>query len=485
MSTTIGNLAVMLSANASKFTAGMSRASSSTRKFRTAANQNIASVGGAMSALGNAAKRLGPLIVGALGTRAMFQQLDRLDQMGKTASLLGTTAEELSRLQFAGEQTGVGISTMNMALQRMTRRVAEAAAGTGEAKNAIAELGLDAVALNAMGPAKAFAVLADAIKKVKNPSDRVRLAMKLFDSEGVKLVNTMKLGSDGLAEMAKKSDALGNTVSGKAARSAAAFNDTINEMKVALGGVAAELATAIIPLLKALAKAVTFAIKGINSLVDGIKGLFAGELPGGWKVVDNVERLGESAKNASTWVSDLKTKIVEFAKSLPATEEKAKTLSDRIMEMFSGQTVTGFEPVTNAIVSQFDKIKASIEDAKSRAASIFDATRTPAERFAAKLKEIKELASTGFLDADTARRAIEQLNQQKAGQAAAVPDPQLAANRVNFAAMGAEAAAGRGQDKLEKNTAEEVKESKKQNASLAELLRIGRNSQGAQITVAF
>jgi hypothetical protein len=69
--------------------------------------------------------------------------------------------------------------------------VAEAAAGTGEAVKALKELGLEAQRLNTLRPDEQFREIAEAMGDIPNRADQVRLAMKLWDSEGVALLNTM------------------------------------------------------------------------------------------------------------------------------------------------------------------------------------------------------------------------------------------------------------------------------------------------------
>jgi hypothetical protein len=93
-----------------------------------------------------------------------------------------------------------------MALQRFTRRAAEAAQGTGEAKDALAQMG---IALrdqsgNLRRSEDLLADVADAFARLEDPAERVRLAFKLFDSEGVALVNLLRGGSDALDEMRER-----------------------------------------------------------------------------------------------------------------------------------------------------------------------------------------------------------------------------------------------------------------------------------------
>lgn len=541
MATSIGNLAVILSANAGQFTSGMKRAGASTQQFSVQANRSLSSVGAGMASLGRMALRLGPLLGVGLGVGTLVSEMNRLDEVGKTSERLGVAADELTRLQFAGEQTGVQISTMNMALQRMTRRVAEAAAGTGEAKDAIKELGLDAVALNAMGPAEAFKAIADRMKLVENSSDRVRLAMKLFDSEGVRLVNTLNLGSQGLAEMGKRSDEVGNTAFPDAIRKATELIDTINELRKSIGGAAGELVKALAPALKQTISALTDGIKSLRNLngetvknvvqVTAMAAGFAAAVAAAGKFVTlgvtiistikNITKaasvmqvvinpgsilkiaaglaaavavgvavekafdgMAESAKNAAAQVQTLGTESDKVATQAERDAASLAKLSGSMIDAFAGEGKNRPEVVAREYVSAFGEIEKAIKSLQDRASSIFDATRTDAERTAAKLKEISELTSQGFLDPETARRAIAQLNDAQQPRNFNMPSPaDMSSQRVDFAALGAENAAGRKEDKIEKNTAEEVKQSKKQTAALAELLKIGRNSQGAAITI--
>ena len=50
--------------------------------------------------------------------------------------------EALQEFRYAASFAGVEQQTLDMALQRFTRRAAEAAQGTGEAKDAFAQMGI-------------------------------------------------------------------------------------------------------------------------------------------------------------------------------------------------------------------------------------------------------------------------------------------------------------------------------------------------------
>ena len=151
------------------------------------------------------------LPVGAL-VALTKNSIDSADEIQKLNQRLGASTEALSQYKYVADLTGVSFKTLTTGWQRMTRRVAEAAQGTGEARQALAELGLDVQKLNQLKPEDQFEVLADAIMGVKNPADQVRLAMKLFDTEGVALLQTMQGGSEAMRGLRDEADTLGLTL---------------------------------------------------------------------------------------------------------------------------------------------------------------------------------------------------------------------------------------------------------------------------------
>lgn len=197
-------------------------------------------------------------LVGAAGFAAIItSSLKATDTLSKTAAKIGTTTEALAALRYAADLTGVATQTMDMALQRFTRRTAEAAAGTGEAKGAIKELGINAQELNRMPLDKRMIVLADAFEKVESESDRLRLAFKLFDSEGAALVNTLSQGSDGLKEMLGEAKVLGLTMSGSAAKGVEDANDSLTKLQSLFKGVTDQTVAAFAPAIKFITKRFT------------------------------------------------------------------------------------------------------------------------------------------------------------------------------------------------------------------------------------
>ncbi|HEX6102158.1 MAG TPA: hypothetical protein VF031_03835 [Alphaproteobacteria bacterium] len=153
-------------------------------------------------------RTLGVALAGVTTVGGLAALVDRsisaADAIGKTADKIGVGVEALQELRFAAKASGVEQQTLDMALQRFTRRAAEAAQGTGEAKDALAQMG---IALrdqsgNLRRSEDCSVASPRRSPRMEDPAERVRLAFKLFDSVGVALVNLLRGGSDALEECA-------------------------------------------------------------------------------------------------------------------------------------------------------------------------------------------------------------------------------------------------------------------------------------------
>ena len=125
--------------------------------------------------------------LGALGAMAKKSR-NAADAIGKTADRLGLTTTALQTYHFAAEQSGMSTQQLEMSMQRFTRRAAEAANGTGAAKDTFKQLGIELRDSNGnlRSTEEMLAEVSDALAAIPDQGERVRVAFKLFDSEGVK-----------------------------------------------------------------------------------------------------------------------------------------------------------------------------------------------------------------------------------------------------------------------------------------------------------
>lgn len=240
----LAKLVVRLEAENSRLHRGLESAERRLSRYRKRARAELNKLGKRFVQFSTAA--------GAALTAIYARNAQGIDRLAKQSDKLGTTTEGLQSIRLAGELTGVAVNTTDMALQRMTRRVSEAAQETGEAQGALKELGLDAKALAELQPDEQFMAIAGAMENVTNQGDRVRLSMRLFDSEGVALVNTLALGESGLRDVRQRVDELDFALSRVDAAKVEQANDEWTLASKVIGGLAQQITVQMAPVVGGL-----------------------------------------------------------------------------------------------------------------------------------------------------------------------------------------------------------------------------------------
>lgn len=290
---TIDELVVKLSVDASFFDRNIDQAERRISSFEKNSLRALKGIGNAFVSAGKFAGGLA-VAAGVAGAAIVAFTAKSIDSLGKVGDKLGLGTEALTSFRLAGELTGVATNTLDQALQRMARRTAEAAIGTGEAKGALIELGLNAAELSKLGTEETFKRIADAMSKVEDKSTQLRLAFKLFDSEGVALTNTLAGGSKFLDDIAKKADLFGLSLSRVEVARVESMNDSFTMLGSLLTGIARQFTVAIAPVVTYIVNtfvdwvtkaggvknvvkdiAITF-LEGIQKAIEGVQSFITG-----------------------------------------------------------------------------------------------------------------------------------------------------------------------------------------------------------------
>ena len=194
----------------------------------------------------------------------------KIDKLVKTSQKLGIGVEFLQKFRFASKQVGIETNTADMALQRFSRRVAEARKGTGEAKDTLTQLGI--ALFDSSGKARdiedVMFDVADAMANTKDASEQVRQAFKFFDSEGVALVALMKNGSDTMKDFFTDAQNLGAVLSTEAAQGVGVFADQFTRLKTGISGVVDQFTAGLAPTLSQITTAFTEFVIQLNKDIE-------------------------------------------------------------------------------------------------------------------------------------------------------------------------------------------------------------------------
>lgn len=272
------------------------------------------------------------------------------DAIGKFATRIGVSTEALSAYQHAADLSGVSNEQLNLSWQRMTRRVSEAAAGTGEAQGALKELNISAKELAQLSPDKQFEAVAGALSAVGSQSDKVRLAFKLFDAEGVGVLQMLEGGAEGLAAMTDEAKELGLVISEVAAKDAANFNDTMTRLMGITGSVFRDVAEKAMGPLTTIMKSLIGFVKenrsGFESLAtkigDMVQGVATWVTLNEKMITQNLASVLNGIGDAMDWINrrvqefSLPERATEASKTLADLAAQGKVSREELQKVFSG-----------------------------------------------------------------------------------------------------------------------------------------------------
>ncbi len=328
-----------------------------------AAGASFSEATGRVAAYGAAAG-----IAAAAGIGAMVaKQLSAIDSTAKISDKLGIATESLTAMRVQAELSGVATNTLDMGLQRMVRRVGEAAQGTGEAKDALKELNINAVELAKLSPDKQFAAIGDAMGNVGSQADRVRLAFKLFDSGGVALLNTLKGGSAAALEAAAFTEQWGLAINRVDSAKIEQANDAMAKVGQASEGLWKQLTVRVAPALTGIANELLGVSGEMGSAEEQADKLFEGMVTGIGFAADAARGLQVVWKGVTVIVAQ---GLSGMLSAIAAVDRSVTALLNKTPEFLGGGTFTEsafLQNVAAAVKGTADGLTKELSDLATKA----------------------------------------------------------------------------------------------------------------------
>lgn len=345
----------------------------------------------------------------ALGAGAVFSKISKdIDNLGKTSAKLGIAAKDLEALRYAASFAGVETRTLDMAMQRFTRRLAEARKGTGEAKSALQEMGI--ALTNADGSARSQVEVlndvADSFSAIVDPSDKVRLAFKLFDAEGVSMVNMLEQGSTALSNITQQFNDFGLSLNDEQIKQVEKTNDRLEAMYTIFGKIGDNLYYYLIrPLQNFSTYVVGQFLRGIAKIVGGVESLgnslvgfandlaeifglaevsgnfdFSGTVKSLNTMADAVQGVGQtvlevSGANGKGGLSGLNTTVKQNAEAWVEATEPLKEYAEASMDLYDSiqqGAMKGIKSLEDGLVGLIKGTESVSDSFRNMASSIID-----------------------------------------------------------------------------------------------------------------
>ena len=222
------------------------------------AGKAIREAEGQLGKLSAAAKTAGAALAAAISVGAISAwvktSIDAADANRKFAQSAGLAVEEYTALQYAAKLAGVETGSLNSAMARLNRTVAEAAVGGNTQAAAFARLGISVK--DSAGALKTgdqiLSEIAERFQELPDGVQKSAIAMELFGRSGTQLIPLLNGGAEGLAELRKEAEALGVVMNDTQAAQAEVFNDNLTRIGLASTGAANIVSRELLPSLVGL-----------------------------------------------------------------------------------------------------------------------------------------------------------------------------------------------------------------------------------------
>lgn len=289
------------------------------------------------------------------------------DAILKMSQRTGIAVESLSQLSFAADQSGTSIDSLESAVRNMQRVIDDAATNTGEAVDALADLGLTAEELQGLGTEEQVKLLADRLASIESTGTRAAKAMAVFGRNASEVLPMLSLGANGIADLQMQADKLGMTISTRDAEAASKFGDQLGALWAVIKHGTFVVGSSLAPLLGKVAGLATQAAAAMSKWIDENRGLVVLAFQAGAAITAlgvSIILFGKSLTVASSAVSALSASIKFFLNWKTLLVAGIAAVAFMIGRYLVQHTEAGAK-MMRYLASVFGEVRHSISDAWS------------------------------------------------------------------------------------------------------------------------
>ena len=211
--------------------------------------KGIATAGKWGLALGTAAVAAGGALFGVANKAA--DAGDRIDKMSQKIGISSTSFQELDYIL---GQNGASIEVMQRGMQTLTDRMSQSIDGTGKGAEAFDRLNLSAQNLDGTmkNQDQMFEETAKALMGLPEGAEKSQLAFELFGKAGQELMPMLNGTAEDMDALKDKAHELGFVMDEESVKTSAAFKDSMDDIKKAMGGAIAKIGVELMPMFQSM-----------------------------------------------------------------------------------------------------------------------------------------------------------------------------------------------------------------------------------------
>lgn len=246
------------------------------------------------------------------------------DHIDKMSQKLGMSAEKYQEWDAIMQHSGSDVDKMGVSMKKLAEAVEKP---TEKTAAAFEKLGISAEDAAKMSQEELFAKTIEALQGMESGTERAVIANDLLGKSAQDLGALLNTSAEDTEAMRKKVHELGGVMSNDAVKAAARYQDSLQDMKTAVGGIVNSIGTAFMP--------------SISDMMDGFAALVTGNEEG---IAQMEQGLDDFVKTLEDTVSNIAAAADKFlpviinaiAKNLPKIADSAlkilKTLADALLD---------------------------------------------------------------------------------------------------------------------------------------------------------
>lgn len=327
-----------LSLDTSEYDEGLDDAEKSASGFGSKLSKGLGTAGkvagGAMLAVGTASVALGKSFVDNMGNVASFG--DNIDKMSQK---IGISAEAYQEWDFIAQHSGTSMESLKASFKTLST-AAQSGAEEFEA------LGISLEDAASMSTEDLFASVISGLQNMEEGTERTALASKLLGRGATELGALLNTSAEDTEAMRQQLHDLGGVMSDEAVKSAAQYQDSLQNMQTAMTGLKNNMVSDFLP--------------ATSMVMDGLAKIFSGDMTGLDNIDLGIDELITNLTNNLPKIMQVGVKIIEslgkaiitnLPKILPTVISLITSLGQMLIDNLPLLLETGLELFTTLITT--------------------------------------------------------------------------------------------------------------------------------------
>ncbi len=232
----------------------------------------------AITAVVNGLKEMGEAMVSTIKDAAGY-----VDDINTMSTVTGIATDKLQEMTYMADLMDVSVDSITGSMSKLTKNMATASKGTGDAAAAFEALGIEIVTADGSlrNNEDVFNEVIDALGRMENETQRDAYAMQIMGKSAQDLNPLIEAGSQRFNELAQEAHDMGYVIDSESMTALNDLNDTFDRLSAVGTGVKNQLAAAAAPIVNEFLSPIVEGLASIpqalkNGGIDGVIDTFGG-----------------------------------------------------------------------------------------------------------------------------------------------------------------------------------------------------------------